>query len=139
MKIFKNPLLILSLCVILLSSCSDDDTEDILLTESDRIVGTWTLSKSVVLGITVPGDGSTLTFNECTATCAGIDFQASDDTSGTFTYELTSNNTILSIIDNDSSAGGAYSGDWTISSFTNNSITLSASTFIGNVSFTFTK
>ncbi len=139
MKNFKNPLSILSLCIILFTSCSDDDTEDVLLTESDRIVGTWTLSQSVVLGITVPGDGSTLTFNECTATCAGIDFQASDDSSGTFTYELTSDNTILSIIDNDSSAGGAYSGDWAISSFTNNSITLSASTFIGDVSFTFTK
>lgn len=137
---FKTSLIVIFLLSLspLFLSCSDDDSET-LLPESERIVGTWTIKESTVLGFTIPGDGSTLTFIECGTTCTGVDFLASDSSTGTFTYVFTNDNTILSIDDNDALSGGSYSGDWTIDKFTNSTLTLSGSSILGEVAFTFTK
>jgi len=135
---FKNPLLILSLCLALFVSCSDDESET-LLVESERIIGTWTIKESVVLGITIPGDDSSLTFSACSTTCNGVDYEATNETSGTFTYEFKNEFKTLSIDDDDSDLGGSYTGDWSVSKFTNNSLTLSTQSILGEVSFTFTK
>lgn len=122
-----------------LTSCSDDD-EEVQLAPSEQIVGTWVINESFILGSTIPGDGSTITFNACGETeCTGSDFLASDESTSTLTYELNEEATLLTITDNDGSKGGSYSGEWTVESITNSSLTISAETFLGIVRFKMTK
>lgn len=131
-------LIILFAGTILTTSCGKDD-DDVLLPVEQRIVGTWTIQNSIIFDQQIPGDGSTLTFKECKTTCSGTDYLGSDESTGTFTYAFIENDTVLSIDDDDSEAGGSYTGDWNIEQFTNSTLTLSGDTFFGKVSFTFSK
>ncbi|MTI39491.1 hypothetical protein [Fulvivirga lutimaris] len=139
LKPVKSILLIVGLFLVAsLSSCKDDDDE-VLLEINERIVGKWTVAETVVLGFTVPGDGSYVTFNACSGgTCTGTDYLAEDESTGTFTYEFKSSDTILSIDDTDPEGGG-YDGEWTIVSFSNSELNLTASTILGEVRIKFKK
>lgn len=136
MKYLKLSLLLAIL--IGFSSCSDDD-ETPLMEPAERIVGTWTINSTVALGITVPDGSSTLTFHQCgDSNCEGADFEAIDDTSGTFTYTLNAEGSAVTIIDT-SLDGGAYNGTWQITDFTNSTMTLTGSTILGDVVFNMSK
>ena len=142
-KLNTSSALLTTLCLLLFASvftsCKDDDDE-ILLDINERIVGQWTVSETKALGLTIPGDGSYITFNACSgSTCTGTDFLAEDESTSSLTYEFKSGDTVLSIEDNDSEAGGAYTGDWTIATFTNSELLLTADTFLGEVSIKFNK
>ena len=99
------------LATILVASCSSDD--DTPTVPEDAIQGTWMITSSVLLGATVPGDGSSLTFNACDTTCSGADYLASDQTTGSFTYSFNDDFTQLTIVDA-SEDGGSYDGTWEI-------------------------
>ncbi len=69
------------------------------------IAGEWTLSNTNYFGINAPGDGSSLSFNECdNSICTGVDYKDSDQTSSTFTYVLNGEESI-DIVDDDTSEG----------------------------------
>jgi hypothetical protein len=81
---------------------------------SEMVKGTWTISSMNMFGVDIPGDGSTLTFGDCVdGVCTGQDYEASDGTTGTFTYELTDNDTKIVILDEDPN-GGNYNTTWDI-------------------------
>ena len=91
MKNLTNGLMLAGLLfgTMFLSSCSDDDKEETLLAAEERIVGTWVINESELLGNTLPGDGSSITFNACTDTgCSGSDFLVSDESTSALTYVL---------------------------------------------------
>lgn len=142
-KFKTSSVLFTTLCLLLdasvFTSCKDDDDE-VILAINERIVGKWTVTETKALGFTIPGDGSYITFNACSGgTCTGTDFLAEDESTSELTYEFKSGDTILSIDDSDANAGGAYSGEWTIVSFTNSELLLKAETFLGEVSIKFNK
>ncbi len=111
-------------------SCESDGEDEPLLAPDERIQGKWVISSSEILGQTVPGDGSYLEFHSCETNCGGIDYIASDETSGEFSYTLNDNGTLITIVD-DSPDGGAYNGEWDILEFSNSKIVITAETFLG--------
>ena len=73
-----------------------------------------------------------------TVGCEGTDFEAIDDTTGSFTYTLNAEGTSITIVDT-SLDGGAYNGTWQVTDFTNSSMTLTGSTILGDVAFNLSK
>jgi len=62
-----------------LTSCQkEDDSENQEPTKT--LEGTWTIESSLIFGMTIPGDGSSLKFNGCDTECTGEDYMASDET-----------------------------------------------------------
>lgn len=110
-----------------LTSCEkEEETQETVKT----LEGTWTIESSLIFGMTIPGDGSTLKFNGCDTECTGEDYMASDETTGSFTYELSEDETTLTIVDEDE-AGGSYGGTWTVVKYTDSELDLSTETFFG--------
>ena len=114
----KNLIFILAgflLTVVLLSGCdltSEEDEEPANVYA--KIEGTWTIRSMNLLGADIPGDGSTLTFNFCDEPpCTGQDYDASEQTTGEFTYEFTENDTKIVIVDDDPK-GGNYNTTWDV-------------------------
>jgi len=107
------------LSLVLISSmfygCDQVNEEDeVSASASEMVKGTWTISSMNMFGVDIPGDGSTLTFGDCVdGVCTGQDYEASDGTTGTFTYELTDNDTKIVIVDEDPN-GGNYNTTWDI-------------------------
>ena len=129
MKQFRYFLLALSVVVLGLSGCSSSEEEELIVDENERIIGKWMVDSQTLFEVNVPGDGSWLTFNGCeSGDCTGTDFMASDETSGTFSYAFGQDKTTLIFEDNDSDAGGNYSGEWTIEQFTNSTLVISIDT-----------
>lgn len=117
----------------LLTGCEKEKIEE------KTIQGKWTIDKVTFWGITSDGDGSYLKFNSCdNDVCIGEDYKSSDQTTGTFDYELSSDETRL-IINDESPDGGSWSGDWTIEKFTENELTISLSTFLGTATYEMSK
>jgi hypothetical protein len=116
------------------TACSDEEV-DPSVTEYERIEGTWIIESQSLLGADVPGDGSSLTFNFCgvDTACDGIDYLASDETSGTFSFSFNADKSKIIFEDNDAEAGGYYDGEWTIDEFTSTSLTISVDTGIFGV------
>ena len=142
MKRLTNGLMLAGLLfgTMFFTSCNDDDEEETLLAAEERIVGTWVINESQILGNTIPGDGSTITFNACTDTgCTGSDYLAADASTSDITYTLNADATLLTIDDSDPSKGGSYTGEYTIVTFTNSSMTITIDTFLGPVTFKMTK
>ena len=76
--------------------------------------GTWSLLEITYLGQTSANSDYRLTFTNCaTPPCSGVDYNDSDSTSGTFTYELIETDSKISI-DDTLSAGGYWTTDWSI-------------------------
>ena len=83
----------------------------------EKIKGTWTIHKINMWGADIPGDGSTLSFEFCDEPpCTGQDYDASEGTTGTFTYEFTEENTKIVIVDDDPK-GGNYNTTWDVLDF----------------------
>lgn len=115
MKDLMKGFLVLVLCTALFYGCDQINKEDeVPAIPSEMVKGTWTISSMNMWGLDIPGDGSTLTFGECVdGVCTGQDFEAEGGTTGTFTYELTNNDTKIVIIDEDPN-GGNYNTTWDI-------------------------
>jgi len=91
-----------------------NDEDEAPASASEMVKGTWTISSMNMFGVDIPGDGSTLTFGDCVdGVCTGQDYEAADGTTGTFTYELTENDTKIVIVDEDPN-GGNYNTTWDI-------------------------
>jgi hypothetical protein len=108
-------LFILTLIVSMFYGCDQVNEEDEApASAAEMVKGTWTISSMNMFGVDIPGDGSTLTFGDCIdGVCTGQDYEATDGTTGTFTYELTDNDTKIVIVDEDPS-GGNYNTTWDI-------------------------
>ena len=125
---------IMSIMILIPMFFGCDTTSEEPVEVNERIQGTWTISSMNMFGVDIPGDGSTLTFNGCDATCTGQDYEATGETTGTFTYEFIENNTQLKITDNDPDNGGSYNGTWDILDFTSSKLRLTIDTgLLGNI------
>jgi hypothetical protein len=127
----KLNILILSLLVGLYS-CTKDPIEE------KTITGKWKSKSSYVDGLKVLGDGSYLKFNECSDFCSGEDYEATNQTSGIFIYELSSDQKTI-IIDDIMDEGGSWNGTWDVVKLTHNYLEISSNSFLGKITFTFTK
>jgi hypothetical protein len=90
----------------------------------EKINGTWTISSMNIFGIEVPGDGSTLSFGDCQdGICTGQDYEATDGTTGEFTYQFIESESKILIIDEDPN-GGNYNATWAILDFDSQTLRL---------------
>lgn len=107
-------------------------------TPQEMLQGKWIIQSQELLGSVVPGDGSYLQFNACSSSCDGVDFKASDTTTGVISYSLNAEATVLSITDA-SADGGSWDADWDILELTETDLRITASTVFGNVKVEMTK
>jgi hypothetical protein len=133
MKIFKIIGVIAAVTLVLVS-CKKEEPP----TPQDMLEGKWIIQSQEILATVIPGDGSYLQFNACSATCSGVDYMASDTTSGTFTYTLNEAGTIISIVDN-SADGGSWTAEWDVLELTETDLRITASTILGNLKVEMTK
>lgn len=124
--------IVLAILIVLSLSYSCTKEEDI---PADLILGKWMLSSTEVLGTTSPGDGSYLIFEAST----GTDYMASDSTSGTFTYELNTDGTIL-IINDTTYDGGYFNFTFDVLQLSEETLRITTDTgILGNMLLTFGK
>ena len=116
----------LALVALLFVACKKDQEP------GELIVGTWTLESTEVLATVQSGDGSSLTFDGCSTTCTGTDYDGSNGTYGNFTYSLNEEGTIL-VISDTSNNGGGNNATWDVLELTSNSLRMTTSTVLGNV------
>lgn len=117
-------ILILVLAISLAYSCKKDE-----IAPSEMIKGKWIITSTEVLGNPYPGNGSYLIFN----TDSGIDYDASDSTSGTFTYTIDADATLL-VINDTMSDGGNYNFSFDILELNETKMRLTTETIIfGNI------
>jgi hypothetical protein len=115
-----------------LLSCEKSE-EDVFATPYAKINGTWKVEGTRAFGRTFPGDGSSLTFNDCTsAPCSGTDYLASDKSSGNFTYTIASDQKSITIAD-PSGEGGSFNGRWDVLVFEKSSLRLSSESVLGTM------
>ena len=107
-------------------------------TPQQMLEGQWSVVSSNILGTTVPGDGSYLRFNAYTSNYSGVDFKASDTTTGSFTYSLNEAATVLTITDT-SANGGNWNAAWDVLDLTESKLKITSSTFLGNLTVEFSK
>lgn len=106
------------ICCMGISACDLVNEEDETPANVyEQIKGTWSINKIYMLGAGVPGDGSTLSFEDCDEPpCTGHDYKSSDGTTGTFTYEFIENDSEIVIVDEDDN-GGNYNTTWSVLDF----------------------
>lgn len=109
-----------------------------LLTPAQMIEGKWTITSQEIFTQVTSGDGSYLQFNACSSSCSGVDFKASDSTTGSFSYDLNDAGTLITINDN-SSDGGSWDATWDILELTETSFRITATTIFGNLKVEMTK
>lgn len=83
-------------------SCKKDESNS----PENQIEGKWVIYNQEVLGSSVAGDGSYLTFSGG-LNGTGTDYKASDSTTGQFTYSVDEEATQIEIVDT-MSEGGNY-------------------------------
>lgn len=120
--------------MILLTECKKEEE----LTPKEMFEGKWTITSQEILAVVVPGDGSYLTFNSCASTCSGIDYKASDASTGTFTYTIDDDATEI-VIDDTTSAGGNYNFTWDILELTEEKFRMTTTTILGNMKIEMSK
>ena len=118
---------------VVLVSCKTE-----VLTPQEMLEGKWIITTQELLGVTVPGDGSYLVFNACSATCTGTDYKASDSSSGTFDYTMNENATEI-LINDPTNDGGNYNYNWDILELTETNFRITASSIFGNLKIEMTK
>lgn len=129
----KTPLYLLMILSFSLFSCKkEDESPQVLLN------GKWIAQSSSIQSTVIAGDGSYLQFNSSELTGNGTDFMASDTTYGTFSYSINEAGTILTMIDA-SADGGMWNGEWDILDLTKSTLKITGSTFLGNLTVTFSK
>jgi len=105
----------------------------------EKLDGTWEITESSLMGITVQGDGSTLSFTDCgSPPCSGTDYDGTNKTTGSFTYELLNDDKTLSIADT-SSLGGSLNADWEVGTLTKSTLRITANTLFGDLTTTCSK
>jgi hypothetical protein len=118
--------------IILLFSCEKNE-EEIFATPYAKINGTWKIESTQAFGYTFPGDGSSLTFNDCSnAPCSGIDYLYSDKSKGTFTYTIAADQKSITIVDK-SGEGGAYNGKWDVLVFEKGRLRITTESVLGTM------
>ena len=117
------------LVVVTSFGCKKEEAEP---TAEELVAGKWTIDSSELLATVVPGDGSYLQFDACASSCSGVDFKASDTTSGTFTYIINEEATLLSITDT-LSEGGSWTGEWDILELTETDFRITGTTILGSM------
>lgn len=128
---FSIKLAVLSLITALAVGCNKEDPP----TPAEMLEGQWTMtSQTISAGV----GGSYLTFNACSSTCSGIDYKASDATSGAFTYTLNADATLLIIADTDAD-GGNWNATWDVLELTETSLRITGTTIFGNLIVEFSK
>lgn len=127
--------LIFLLAALLMASCEE---EEIVSSPEELIQGKWIIQSLELLGQEQSGDGSYLLFEACQQVCKGEDYDASDSTSGNFTYTLNEEGTILSI-DDTSSAGGNYDAEWDVLDLNENQLRIVGNTFLGSLKIEMTR
>ncbi len=140
MKRFASIFFLLSFAFVTITSCTDE-TEEPTLTNYEKIEGTWLIESQSLFGSDFPGDGSSLQFNFCgiDTPCDGVDYMASDQTTGSFSFEISEDGSTI-IIQDDAEDGGNYNGEWTIDEFTSSSLVISIDTgLFGITTIRFTK
>jgi len=113
-------------CILIsgmLTSCELEEEK----TPAEMLVGKWIISYSELLTQEIPGDGSFLQFNECSSICSGIDYKESGKTTGSFTYVLNEDASVLEISDL-SGDGGNYNFSWDILELTDTNLRIIADT-----------
>ena len=118
---------VLGLMTVLAAGCNKKDQ----LTPA-MLEGKWTITSQEILTTVIPGDGSYLTFDACSSTCSGVDYKAGDNTSGTFTYTLNEEATLLTIADT-SADGGNWGATWDVLELSETDLRITATTPFGNV------
>ena len=103
MKCILQPSIICLIAALFFTSCEKEPE----LTPAEKLVGVWTITSSEIWRFTVTDGFSTLTFNECASSCSGADYSGEDETSGTFTYVLNDDASVLKIDDAELD-GGSY-------------------------------
>jgi hypothetical protein len=107
--------------LVVMWGCSDEE-DPVPANMYEKISGTWVIDEMNLFGADIPGDGSSLTFNQCDAPpCTGNDYNASEETTGDFTYQFIENDTKIEIIDEDPD-GGNYHATWSIQDFESKSL-----------------
>lgn len=119
---------VLCLAILATASCEKEEA----LTPAQMIEGKWTITSQEILTTEVPGDGSYLQFSVCPGTCSGVDYKASDTTSGSFTYILNEEGTLLTI-DDQSTDGGSWNATWDVLELTENNFRITTTTILGNL------
>ena len=107
-------------------------------TPAEMIEGKWTITSQEILTQVIPGDGSYLQFNACSSSCSGVDYKASDTTTGSFNYVLNDEGTVVTITDQ-SSDGGSWDATWDVLELTETSFRITATTILGNLKVEMTK
>jgi hypothetical protein len=121
-------LISLLLGAILMNACENVEG---VQTVYDQAEGKWTITSTEFLTSTILGDGSTLTFDNCsTPPCTGQDYKASDNTTGTFTYQFDAIENLL-IINDPSSDGGNYNDTFDILNFTETNLRITSGSLLG--------
>ena len=135
MKFNSTLFALLAFVALIASSCETADPP----TPAENITGRWIIQSSELLGATIAGDGSYLEFNACGDTeCTGVDFEATDGTSGTFTYVLADDATTISITDT-TNDGGNYDATWDILELTETDFRIVGNTLFGSLKIEMTK
>ncbi len=102
--------------LVVMWGCSEEE-DPLPANIYERISGTWMIDEMNLFGADIPGDGSTLSFNNCDQPpCTGNDYSASDETTGEFTYQFIEDDTKIQIIDQDPE-GGNYHATWSVQDF----------------------
>ncbi len=131
----KNAWLPWFLALVVLTACEKEEEQ----TAYDKINGTWNISSTSLLGANFPGNGSSLTFQSCTSgPCSGTDYNASDTTTGAFSYIFSENDKVLTITDT-LAEGGNYNYQWDLLRFTDTRIRMTAETLFGNLTVEMSK
>lgn len=128
----KHAVIVLAGILILGISCKKKSAYE-------KLDGTWEVEEITLWGATAPGDGSTLSFTDCSSPpCPGTDYDGTNKTTGTFTYELLDDDKTLSITDT-SSLGGSLDADWDVGTLTKSTLRITASTLLGDLTYKFSK
>ena len=135
MKFNSTLFVLLAFVALFVSACETANPP----TPAENITGRWTIQSSEILGTTIAGDGSYLEFNACgDSECTGIDFEATDGTSGTFTYVLADDATTVTITDT-TADGGNYDATWDILELTETDFRIVGNTLFGSLKIEMTK
>ncbi len=133
MKNLKIISIAFALIAIAFVGCNKDE-----ITPQEMLEGKWIIQSSEILTVVVPGDGSYLQFNPLSTDYTGVDYKASDTTSGTFTYALNSDASVLTIVDG-TSDGGSYNGSWDVLELTETNFRIVGNTIFGSLKMEMTK
>lgn len=132
----KMKWLVVLSALLLIVACEKESASD--KTPDEMMVGKWIIQSMEILGQEVPGDGSYLEFKECSTTCSGVDYEAANGTSGSFTYVLNESATVLEIVDTTSN-GGSYHGNWDILELSDSKFRIVGNTVFGSLKLEMTK